>query len=267
MTPPLLSLIDIGANLTHDSFDHDFDQVIERAQAAGLDTIILTGTDLSSAHKAAEYSQNNPQLFKSTAGLHPHAASQWTTELATEIQTLLKHDEVIAVGECGLDFNRDFSPREKQRVVFEEHLKLAIRAEKPLFLHQREAHEPFFQLLKKYRNQIVGGVVHCFTDTKEALEDYLALDMYIGITGWVCDERRGAELQEIVKHIPADRLLIETDAPYLLPRTLRPKPKSRRNEPCHLVEVVRTLAQCTGRDVEELAAETSENARRLFNLT
>ena len=220
MTPPLLSLIDIGANLTHDSFDHDFDQVIERAQAAGVDTIILTGTDLSSAHKAAEYSQNNPQLFKSTAGLHPHAASQWTTELATEIQTLLKHDEVIAVGECGLDFNRDFSPREKQRVVFEEHLKLAILAEKPLFLHQREAHEPFFQLLKKYRNQIVGGVVHCFTDTKEALEDYLALDMYIGITGWVCDERRGAELQEIVKHIPADRLLIETDAPYLLPRTL-----------------------------------------------
>ena len=185
MTPPLLSLIDIGANLTHDSFDHDFDQVIERAQAAGVDTIILTGTDLSSAHKAAEYSQNNPQLFKSTAGLHPHAASHWTTELATEIQTLLKHDEVIAVGECGLDFNRDFSPREKQRVVFEEHLKLAIRAEKPLFLHQREAHEPFFQLLKKYRNQIVGGVVHCFTDTKEALEDYLALDMYIGITGWV----------------------------------------------------------------------------------
>lgn len=266
MNHPFSSLVDIGANLTHDSFDTDFDQVIERAQAAGVKTIMLTGTDLSTSQQAAQYSKQQPTVFRSTAGFHPHVASQWDSEASAVIRELVGRDEVVAIGECGLDFNRDFSPRETQLQVFEEHLKIAELAQKPLFLHQREAHEPFFALLERYRDKIKGGVVHCFTDSKAALDDYLALDMYIGITGWVCDERRGAELQEIVKYIPPDRLLIETDAPYLLPRTLRPKPKSRRNEPCHLVEVVRMLAQCTGREAEQIAEESTRNAHRLFGL-
>jgi TatD DNase family protein len=170
------------------------------------------------------------------------------------------------VGETGLDFNRNFSPADAQQRVFEQHLELAAATGKPLFLHQRDAHETFLPLLSKYRPKVSGGVVHCFTDTETALRDYLELDMYIGITGWVCDERRGKDLQEIVSLIPDDRLLIETDAPYLLPRSLRPKPKSRRNVPAYLPEVLRTLAHCRDQQVEELALRTTENARRLFAL-
>ena len=143
---------------------------------------------------------------------------------------------------------------------------LAAELGKPLFLHQRDAHPEFLTLLRRYREQIAGGVVHCFTDSRQALEDYLAMDMYIGITGWLCDERRGMDLQAMVGLIPPDRLLIETDAPYLLPRTLSPKPKNRRNEPRHLVEILKILASCCDRPQEQVAIETSDNARRLFSL-
>ena len=173
---------------------------------------------------------------------------------------------MVAVGETGLDYNRNYSPRKDQLKVFEQHLEIATELAKPVFLHQRDAHEDFIDLLKKYRPKLCGGVVHCFTDNGKALEDYLELDMYIGITGWVCDQRRGQSLQQLVSRIPPERLLVETDAPYLLPRSLRPKPKSRRNEPRFLGEVIRVIAEHTGRDMEQLAAETSHNAIELFSL-
>lgn len=259
-------LVDIGANLTHESFNDDFDEVVLRATGVGVGQIVLTGTDHESSVRASELSAANPSLFRSTAGFHPHVAANWSHESREIIEQLVTKKEVVAVGECGLDFNRDLSPRDIQLSVFEQHLALAAQVQKPVFLHQREAHEPFLDLLTHYRGSLVGGVVHCFTDTRQALEDYLALDMHIGITGWVCDERRGIELQDIVKHIPLERLLIETDAPYLLPRTLRPRPKSRRNEPAYLPEVVRTLALCTGHSEEVIARQTTRNAQRLFGL-
>lgn len=266
MDQAALGLVDIGANLTHSAFEHDFQTVTAEAQVAGVQHIMLTGTDLESSQASFEISQRDPQLFSCTAGFHPHVAQQVTAEHLAAIAKLLTHEKVVAVGETGLDFNRNFSDPDSQLVVFEEHLQIACSISKPLFLHQREAHKPFLERLSAYRDELVGGVVHCFTDSRAALRDYLDLDMYIGITGWVCDERRGKDLQEIVSYIPQEKLLIETDAPYLLPRTLRPKPKSRRNEPKYLTEVLRILAECRKEDVNKLASATATNARRLFAL-
>lgn len=261
-----MNLIDIGANLSHESFSHDLDAVIVSAQAAGVSHIIVTGTDQKSNEAASKLSQSHPEIFSCTAGYHPHVAESFDEAALVSVRSLASEEKCVAIGETGLDFNRNFSTRESQLEAFEKQLQLAAELKLPLFLHQRDAHPEFVALLRRYREQIVGGVVHCFTDSQEALEDYLALDMYIGITGWICDERRGTELQSLASLIPNDRLLVETDAPYLLPRTIRPKPKTRRNEPKHLVEVLYTLARCCGRPAEQLAEETSENARRLFGV-
>ncbi len=262
-----MKLVDIGANLTHQSFAHDFDEVIANAEDAGVAHIILTGTDLETSIEAQRLAAQRSQLFSATAGFHPHVASSCGDQELQQIQQLATTSELVAIGETGLDFNRNFSPREQQLRVFEQHLELAVDVQKPLFLHQRNAHDDFIALLTKYRSQVCGGVVHCFTDTEEALREYLELDMYIGITGWICDERRGKELQQIVSIIPEDRLLIETDAPYLLPRSLSPKPKTRRNEPKYLAEVLGVIAQHCDRDFDQLAIETTRNAKRLFGLT
>ena len=261
-----LGLVDIGANLTHSSFEHDFLAVIAEAQSAGVQHILLTGTDLETSQASFDFAQRDPQLFSSTAGFHPHVAQQVTAGHLAAIEKLVAQDKVVAVGETGLDFNRNFSEPDSQLTVFEAHLQIASRVSKPLFLHQREAHKPFFERLSAYRDELAGGVVHCFTDSRSALRDYLDLDMYIGITGWVCDERRGKDLQDIVSFISPEKLLIETDAPYLLPRTLKPKPKTRRNEPKYLTEVLRVLAECRSENVSALAAATASNARRLFAL-
>lgn len=261
-----MNLVDIGANLTHASFDHDLDEVIAAALAAQITHIIVTGTDLKSSIAASQLTQHQPTLFSSTAGFHPHVAAACSDSLFQELIQIAKLPQVVAVGETGLDFNRNYSPPEDQLAAFERHLRLAIELQKPLFLHQRDAHEAFYSLLKQYRSELVGGVVHCFTDSEAALLDYLDLDMYIGITGWICDERRGQQLQTQVVNIPPDRLLLETDAPYLLPRTISPKPQTRRNEPRYLVEILNTVAACVGRSPETLAAETAGNAARLFRL-
>lgn len=264
MTTPL-PLIDIGANLGHESFDHDLPQVLERAQQAGVVHYLITGTTLPASERALELTLQHPHM-SSTAGIHPHEARHADADVLKGIRALLQQPNVRAVGETGLDFNRDYSPRPVQEKVFAEHLAMAAECGKPVFLHQRDAHERFLPILREFRDQLSGGVVHCFTDNREAMYAYLDLDMYIGITGWICDERRGQHLHDIVGDIPPDRLLLETDAPYLLPRTLRPRPKTRRNEPAWLPEVLRVTAQHCGRPEAQLAAETTANARRLFSL-
>lgn len=262
--PPL---IDIGANLGHESFAHDFDAVIERAQRVGIQHLLVTGTSASASAHAVAIAQRLPKLLSATAGVHPHEAQHCDDEAFAHIRELLRLPIVRAVGETGLDFNRDFSPRDTQERVFAQHLALACEIGKPVFLHQRDAHERFLPILKEFRDALHSdGVVHCFTGERHELYDYLDLDMYVGITGWVCDERRGHHLQEFLKDIPQDRLLLETDAPYLLPRSIKPRPKSRRNEPCYLTEVLNTVANAVGRSPLELAQQTSANARRLFQL-
>lgn len=261
-----MELIDIGANLTHESFAGDFSQVINDARDANISHIMLTGTDLKTSLAAQKLSAANPSMHSSTAGFHPHVASDCDDDAFAEISRLCATPSVVAVGETGLDYNRNFSSKSDQLKVFEQHLELAAGVQKPMFLHQREAHDDFYRLLSKYRDKLTGGVVHCFTDNETALKDYLALDMYIGVTGWICDERRGLDLQRITPMIPLNRLLIETDAPYLLPRNLSSKPKNRRNEPKYLTAVLEKVAECYQIAPKEIAEATTNNARRLFNL-
>ena len=174
---------------------------------------------------------------------------------------------MVAVGECGLDYYRDFAPRAVQREVFARQLAMAADRQRPLFLHQREAHDDFLGLLKEQGSRLPKGVAHCFTNGPEEMHQYLNLGLCIGITGWICDEQRGGDLRRAVVSLPLDRVVLETDAPYLLPTALRSSRGNRRNEPVHLGEVLRTLATCMGLDPELLAAATTRNAEALFGLS
>lgn len=258
-------LVDIGANLAHDSFDADRAAVLARAREAGVARIIITGSSADSSRRALELAAAQPGLLSSTAGLHPHHASEYSDGHEALFRELAAHPEVVALGECGLDYFRDYSPRADQRRAFAAQLALAVELGKPVFLHQRDAHADFLPVLREFRPHLPGAVVHCFTDTQAALEDYLALDCHVGITGWICDERRGLPLRQAARLIPDDRLLIETDAPYLLPRTA-PKAPTRRNEPMYLPYVARALAEARAQDEAHVARITTENALRFFAL-
>jgi TatD DNase family protein len=259
-----LDLIDIGANLTHDSFAADLDDVMTRAVHAGVRRQIVTGADVSGSRQAARLAERHPAHLRSTAGIHPHHAESFSADRSAELEELLQHPCVVAAGECGLDYFRNISPPEAQRRAFAAQLEIAAAANKPVFLHQRDAHVDFVAILKDHIGALHGGVAHCFTGGQAELEAYLGFGLYIGITGWVCDERRGLDLRDAVPHIPLERLLVETDAPYLLPRDLSPKPKSRRNEPAFLLHVAQTVARLRGESVEALAAATTRNAESLF---
>ncbi len=260
------SYIDIGANLTNKSLMQDIDGVLQRASANSVSKIVVTGTSLEESRAAIALCKRYPEQLVCTAGVHPHHASEWTETGAAELESLVNQDCVRAVGETGLDFNRNFSPQETQIEVFHQQLDLAIVTKKPLFTHQRDAHDTFVDILRQYRNNLQPVVVHCFTDNKAALHDYLELDCHIGITGWICDERRGLTLQQLVKYIPENRLMIETDAPYLLPRDLKPKPKTRINEPAYLPHILKTIARHRLESGEKLAANCLSTTRLFFKI-
>ena len=261
-----MELIDIGANLTHESFAHDFTRVLARAQAAGVAQMLVTGASRAGSRAALELARAHPGVLFASAGVHPHHAGEYDADTEAELRALLADPMVRAVGETGLDYHRDFAPRAAQRRTFERQLALAAELRRPLFLHQREAHTDFLPMLRAVRDQVPAVVVHCFTDTRSALRDYLDLDCHIGITGWLCDERRGQHLRELVREIPRQRLLIETDAPYLLPRTVRPQPAHRRNEPMYLRHIVEELARDRGEEATATAARSTANARAFFRL-
>ena len=259
-------MIDIGANLTHESFRADFDAVLERARRHGVGQIVVTGASAGGSRAARELARTHPGLLHATAGVHPHHAHDYDEATDALLRELVATPEVKAVGETGLDYFRDLSPRPAQIAAFERQLGIAIDSGKPLFLHQRDAHADFLACLDNVRGRIGRAVVHCFTGERDELVAYLERGCHIGITGWICDERRGAHLRELVRLIPADRLLIETDAPYLLPRDLKPKPAHRRNEPMYLAHVCAAVAAARGEVVERTAALTTANARAFFAL-
>ena len=260
------ALIDIGINLAHDSYDADRDAVISRAHAAGVTQMIVTGSCGPSTRKAIELARAHPGELFATAGVHPHHAADLTETLLDEIAELACAPEVVAIGECGLDYFRNYSPRIAQQHAFHRQLELAARLGKPVFLHQRDAHADFLAILREHWPRLCGGVAHCFTAGADELDSDLELGLAIGITGWICDERRGRHLLELVQRIPAERLLIETDGPYLLPRDLTPKPASRRNEPSHLPHIAAIIAHARGEPLETLAHSSTAAARRLFGL-
>jgi TatD DNase family protein len=258
-------LVDIGVNLAHRSFNTDRKQAVERAFAAGVRTMVVTGTSLVASQAGLRIAREYPGRLFATAGVHPHDSRNCTEATLPELRQLATHKEVVAIGECGLDFNRDFSPRPQQEQWFEAQVALAEELRLPLFLHERDAQERFCAILKAVR-KTTPGVVHCFTGTREALQAYLEMGLHIGITGWICDERRGTHLRELVKEIPLSRLMIETDAPFLLPRTLPAKTKDSRNEPAYLPQVLHTLAECLAKPAVEVAQATTRTAREFFRL-
>jgi TatD DNase family protein len=261
-----MPLADIGVNLGDKRFDRDRAEVLQRAREAGVALQILTGTTVENSADALALASAEPDLF-STAGVHPHHASSWNASSAADLRALAADHKVRAIGETGLDFNRDFSPRPAQEKAFGDQLALAVELGLPVFLHQRDAHSRFMPILREYRDQLCDLVVHCFTGSREELFDYLDLDCHIGITGWLCDERRGLELQRLVANIPLSRLMVETDAPWLLPRTMDHRPRvSGRNEPAYLLWILRQLALSRDQDEAALSDACWHNSVRFFRI-
>jgi TatD DNase family protein len=259
--------IDIGVNLTASSFKPDLEAVLRRARDAGVVRMIVTGTNIEHSKLALELDQQYPGTLFSTAGVHPHHASEFDADTIPLLRELCQHESVVAVGECGLDYNRNYSSPADQRRAFEAQLQLACELDLPVFLHQRDAHADFVGMLSDYHQDLTGAVAHCFTGSLDEALHYCAMGMYIGITGWICDERRGLDLQRAVKHIPLERIMLETDAPYLLPRDLQQPPvQKRRNEPCFLPHICEVTARYRGIGSENLARSTLENTRGFFSI-
>jgi TatD DNase family protein len=260
-------VIDVGANLTSKSFQRDLPAVIDRAAAAGVDTLIVTGTSLAGSRAAADLTDRKaPAALYATAGVHPHHAVEATGGWLDVLRALAGRPRVVAVGECGLDFNRNYSPQADQIRCFHAQLQLAAALGLPVFLHERDAHDAFIGILREHRPSLAGAIVHCFTGTRAQLDAYLSLDLHIGITGWICDERRGRELVGLVPAIPGPRLMIETDAPYLLPRSMPSPPRDRRNEPAFLPHVLNAVAAARREPPATTEAATTAAARAFFRL-
>ncbi|MEJ2059698.1 MAG: TatD family hydrolase [Gammaproteobacteria bacterium] len=259
-------LIDICFNFTHSSYRQDEIRTLQRAVLSGVTRMLVTGSDLEDSEFAVELAERYPENLYATVGVHPHLARTWDAHTTSRLRELAAHPKVRAIGEAGLDFNRNYSAPEQQQRAFETQLELACELGLPLFMHERDAHQTFIETIRRYRSDFSQGVVHCFTGTEAELEAYLDLDLHIGITGWICDERRGHHLKEFLHKVPPDRLMIETDAPYLLPRDLDPKPSTRRNEPMYLPHILKTVAAAIGRPEAEVAAATRATSEAFYGL-
>ena len=257
-------LVDIGINLAHDSFDADRHEVVSRAQAVGVGHMVVTGSSLDSTARAIEICRQWPSVMRATAGVHPHHAAEFPDSDLPRLAALMDDPLVAAAGECGLDYYRNFSPHADQRRAFAGQLALAAERGKPVFLHQRDAHADFLAVLDDYLPTLSRAVVHCFTGAATELDDYLERGLYIGITGWIADERRGLGVKALVPRIPLDRLMLETDGPYLLPRNIQPRPKDRRNETKYLPYVLQCVSEVRPEDHEEIARSTTRNALFFF---
>ena len=256
-------MIDIGVNFHSSQLNGKDAELLARAAAAGVTHVLATGTSLHASELALAFARAHERVW-ATAGVHPHDAKHWTAESAAQFAPLWADAHVVAVGECGLDYNRMFSPVPEQRRAFEEQIGAALRLDKPLFLHCRDAFDDFRAMLADAAAAGAHGVVHCFTEGAREADAFLALGFDIGVTGWVTDAQRGSALRDAVRVIPLDRLHLETDAPYLRPKNAG---KTRPyNEPALLPFVARAVAELKGVDEATLAAHASANSRRLFKL-
>lgn len=261
-----MSLFDLCFNFTHSSFRKDEQAVLQRALDAGVSHFLVTGSDQDDSTLAVKLSNQYRNGMYASTGVHPHLANTWQDDTYHALKELARNERVVAIGEAGLDYHRNYSTRDQQVHAFKQQIELAIELQKPLFLHERDAHDDFHQIITEYTSDLGNVVVHCFTGDERALENYLALGFYIGITGWICDERRGTHLHSLVKTIPEDRLMIETDAPYLFPRTIKPRPKKQRNEPAYLPHIAEQIAAYRGDSTESLIKYTMQNTLQFFNL-
>ena len=257
-------IADIACNFTSDRFDNDLDEVINHAIVNNITKFGLICSRLSDIDKLLEiYNRYSKDMFF-TIGVHPHHANEINEEYLKKLKEVINNNNPHAIGETGLDFFRNLSTYEEQIFAFEEQIKIAIDTNKPLFLHQRDSHDDFIKILRKYSSDINKSVVHCFTGTKEQLNDYLELDCYIGVTGWICDAKRNVELRKTIKNIPLERLMIETDCPYLIPKNLEEKPKNNRNEPSYLNHIANEVATLMKKDINDIREKTYKTSLSFF---
>ena len=259
-------LFDIACNFTHESFEKDLDEVINSAIDLGINKFLVVSAELKDYALINKITENYNSCYFTT-GVHPHHAKNFNKDSISIMHNLVDKYNPHALGEMGLDFFRNISSYEEQLYAFEEQIKLAIKFNKPLFLHQRDSHESFIKLINKYKDDINKAVVHCFTGTQKELDDYLNNDFYIGLTGWICDERRNKDLRESIKDIPLNKLMIETDSPYLIPRNLSAKRKKNRNEPKNLLHIAKEIAALREESFETVCKSTYQNSKDFFSLT
>ncbi len=256
---------DICVNLTNNRYRDDIPAVIERAIESGVTRMLVVGTNPEESEKAIRLCDAYPQYLRATVGCHPHDAKEMDNLSWQRLETLINSPYVVAIGECGLDFNRNFSTPEQQKEVFEYQLQLAGRYQLPVFLHERDAHDDMMSFLKKYETSLSGKVVHCFTGDKTQAIAYQTLGCYLGVTGWICDPRRNQNLLEAISEIQSDRLMIETDAPFLFPKNVPVDVMTKRNEPCLLPYIGKIVAELKDMDVNDFAELSTQNANHFFN--
>ena len=257
-------IADIACNFSSDRFDSDLDEVINRAISNNITKFGLICSRLGDLDKLLSIYNNYSDSMLFTIGVHPHHANEFNTEYLKNLKETIRNYDPHAIGETGLDFFRNLSTYEEQIYAFEEQIKISIEVDKPLFLHQRDSHDDFIKILRKYSQDINKSVVHCFTGTQSQLEDYLELGCYIGVTGWICDEKRNIELRKTIKDIPLSKLMVETDCPYLIPKDLPNKPKNNRNEPINLNHIVTEIAMLMEIDEGILRENTYKNSIDFF---
>lgn len=257
-------IADIACNFSSDRFDSDLDEVINRAISNNITKFGLICSRLGDLDKLLSIYNNYSDSMLFTIGVHPHHANEFNTEYLKNLKEAIHNYDPHAIGETGLDFFRNLSTYEEQIYAFEEQIKISIENDKPLFLHQRDSHDDFIKILRKYSQDMNKSVVHCFTGTHSQLEDYLELGCYIGVTGWICDEKRNIELRKTIKDIPLSKLMIETDCPYLIPKDLPNKPKNNRNEPINLNHIVTEIAMLMEIDEDILRENTYKNSIDFF---
>lgn len=257
-----MNLIDTHAHLDFPHFDDDRERVIERATTAGVRAIVDIGTDLASSQAAVALAEAYPQIY-AAVGVHPHDAKTLTKETLEEMRALASHPKVVAIGEIGLDFYRDLSPRDKQRQAFQQQLALASEAGKPVIIHDRDAHSEVMAILRRWieGGYQPAGVLHCFSGDLAMAQEAIELGFYVSIAGPVTF-KNARRLRELVRQLPLEKLLVETDCPYLTPHPHRGK----RNEPAYVKLVAQEIARIKRLSLEEVARIISDNAQALFAL-
>jgi len=261
----MAGFIDIACNFTHDSFKDNLDEVLNNAEHAGVDKFVLLCASLDDIDPIKVIQNNTPEKFFISAGIHPHHATEILEINYDALFNKLKSINPNAIGETGLDYFRNISPPDIQKKSFGMHIEIAKELNLPLYLHQRDAHSDFIRIIKENISNFPKFVVHCFTGTQAELDEYLELGAYIGLTGWICDAKRNIDLRKSIKNIPIEKMMIETDSPYLIPKNLLLKPKKNINEPKYLPHIANEICELTGYELEELKSATSNNAIKFFS--
>ncbi len=258
-----MRLFDTHAHLSDERLSEDLPNVLEKATQAGVERVLLPSSNLEDSYRIVEIVNAYPKQLWGSVGVHPHDAKTYDEQTSQALMQLLESPQIVAVGEIGLDYHYDFSPRETQKEVFRKQIELAYEAQKPLILHDREAHGDFLVVLQEADKHGLllehPGVAHCYSGSWEFAKELLKLGFYLGFDGPIT-YKNARQPHEVIRQMPKDRLLIETDSPYLSPVPYRGK----RNEPAYVIEVAKKVAELWDMTVEDVAELSFNNGMRLF---